>query len=332
MSYHDDYRPVSATPTSGTFSLARKGARMSASAPTGLEPSGRKTRSLPWLTLVVGAVGGTFILLVVLEALGAGSVVHNVHNGFVVAVLVGAPLSCLVRARVRPAERRLCVLLGLGLAGWSAQSYYVLNPEAPLAFPSLVDLAELAFYVCALLGGMLLVRVDGLRKEASFWVDGLLGGLVLADLGAVFVLEHALSGSNQEAHVLYGQLSYAVADLFVLGFVGTLSLLGGWRGSNLLRLFVAAFALLAIGDSAYLYAVAHGSDASAAVTSLWGAAPLLLAAIVWTRRRPAREPSARGTSSISRYPFARWSSRSRFWLSTRSCLRTRSSSRSCSHW
>jgi PAS domain S-box-containing protein len=260
---------------------------MTTSAPTGLEPSDRKTPSPPWLTLVVGAVGGTLILQVVLEALGAGSVGDYV----VVAVVVAAPLSCLVRALVRPADRRLCVLLGLGLAGWSAQSYYVLNPDAPLAFPSLVDLAALAFYVCAVLGGTLLVRADGLRKEASFWVDGLLGGLVLADLGALFVLKHALSGSDLEAHVFYGQLSYAVADLFVLGFVVTLSLLGGWRGSNLHRLFAAAFALLAIGDSAYLYAVVHGNpDPSAAVTSLWSAGPLLLAAIVWTTRRPAREP------------------------------------------
>jgi PAS domain S-box-containing protein len=288
----DDHQPIRGDyHVRDLLARAELGARMTPGALTGRGPNHRTTRSPPWLAVVVGAVGVTLIVHAASEALGSGFGGDNGHKGLVVAVFVGAALSSLVRALVSPADRRLCVLLGLGLAGWSAQSYYVLNPDAPMAFPSLVDLAALAFYVCALLVGTLLVRGDGRRQEASFWVDGLLGGLVLADLGAVFVLEQAVAGSGLEPQVLYGQLSYAVADLFVLGFVATLSLLGGWRGSHLHRLFTAAFALLAIGDSIYLSAVAHGNpDPSAAVTSLWAAGPLLLAAIVWTTRRPAREP------------------------------------------
>ncbi|MGZ5418735.1 MAG: EAL domain-containing protein [Nocardioides sp.] len=244
----------------------------------------------------------TLIAHPVLEALGSGFG-DTVHKGLVVAVFVGATLSCLVKALVSPADRRLCLLLGLGLAGWSAQAYYVLNPDAALAFPSPVDLAALVFYVCALLVGALLVRGDGPRKGASFWIDGLLGGLVLADLGAVFVLNEAVAGSGLEPQVLNGQLSYAVADLFVLGSAAALSLLSGWRDSRSLRLFTVAFALLAIGDSIYLSAVADGNtDPSAVVTSLWAAGPLLLAAMVWTTTGPAREPLGSASTLVVALP------------------------------
>lgn len=250
----------------------------------------------------MSAVGATLIARPIVVALAPGFGHDAIPRGLLVAVFVGAVLSCLVKALVDPADRKLWLVLGLGLAGWSAQAYYVLSPDAALSFPSPVDLAALGFYVCALLFVILLALSEIGPQPLSVKLDGLLGGLVLADLGAVFVLAQAQAGSGADSQTLYGQLSYAVADLFVLGFVATLLLIPAMRAnqSHRLWLLIGAFALLATGDSIYLRAVAFGDlGSSAVVASLWAAGPLLLAAIPWTTRRPAREFARRSAIPLA---------------------------------
>lgn len=283
-------------------------------------------RALPWFVVAAGGV--------LLAAVAATSVIGERNDKWlIVGVLAGVPLSFVARVRTRAADRQAWLVLGSGIALLCASTtYYVVNPTAALTFPSPLDVMALGFYVCMPLIIVVLVRGGLSGPGLRIWLDGLLGGLMLAALGAEFVLQAAVHGSAVDPAVLTGQLSYAVADLFVLGFVSVLWLLGEWRRQNAQRLFFAAFMLLAVGDSLYLREVAQGDAiANGTVTSLWAAAPLLLAAIPWTMSGRAGAAVRAGPRRCWRRPCSRVSE-SCSWPSTCSRAHARTSaswSRSC---
>ena len=230
----------------------------------------------------------TGIVLIAGYFTGGGLVIRSAALGIAAAVTVA-------RVILVKEERLLWAICAVALCGWIGQLYYVAVPNAPVTFPALPDYMALIFYAGALVSIVLLLKGRLRDWRHSLLLDGVIGGLALSALVSLFVFQAALSGSGVETRIVNGQLAYAISDLFILGFLGAIALLGRWRLGLGGWGFVAAFSLLALADSVYVGAVANDRLLpSSLVTSLWAGGSLTIAATATTRRRVARAGNAAG--------------------------------------
>jgi signal transduction histidine kinase/ActR/RegA family two-component response regulator len=239
------------------------------------------------LLLLMGIVviAGNFI--------GGGPVIRSAALGIAAAVTVARVI--LVRE-----ERLLWTICAVALCAWTGQLYYIVVPNAPVTFPALPDYMALIFYAGVLLSIVLFVKSRLRDWRNSVWLDGVIGGLALSALASLLVFHAALAGSGVETRIVNGQLGYAISDLFVLGFLGAIALLGRWRLGLGGWGFLAAFSILALGDSLYVSAVANEQLLpSSLVTSLWAFGSLTLAATATTRRHVARASNTAGVVPVA---------------------------------
>ncbi len=244
-------------------------------------------KALRALLVLIGiaVITGNFI--------GGGLVIRSAALGTAAAVV-------LARVILVKEERLLWAVCALALCAWTGQLYYIVVPDAPVTFPAPPDYMAAIFYIGALLSIVLLVKSRLRDWHNSLWLDGVIGGLALSALMSLFVFHAALAGSGVETRIVDGQLGYAISDLFILGFLGAIALLGRWHLGLGGWGFIAAFSLLALGDSLYVSAVADDQLLpSSLVTSLWAFGSLTLAATATTRRRVARAGNAAGFVPIA---------------------------------
>jgi len=214
-------------------------------------------------------------------------------------LLFAAAGMCLTRAITVARERTPWLVLGVGLLAWAGGEVYYSVFYADLAEPPLPGVSDglwLTFYPACYVAIVLLVRERVRNFRTSLWLDGLVGALAATAIAAALVFG-AITGQGREDAVVAVDLSYALGDLLLLGFVVGVFGLTGWRPGRALLLVGAALVISAVADGFFLYESALGlSVDSTLMATLWPASALLLGFAAWqppTVAEPVRFEGAR---------------------------------------
>ncbi len=227
-------------------------------------------------------------------ALFAGLAVFSAHTLFDIggqsalldrwlydALMVGAGLVCLARARGADADRLPWAFVAAGLLAWAAGDLYwnaAFADSATAPDFSGADVLYLAFYPLVCAGLVLLLRNEAAGPSRNAWLDGLSGGLVVAAVATQFVLSFIVHEGGADAITL----AYPVGDTILLGCVVGVLGVTCWRVSRAWGILVAALALAAIADFIYSYQAAAGTyTAGGPLDVLWPASAVLIAWAAW---------------------------------------------------
>lgn len=212
-----------------------------------------------------------------------------VYNG---AELLAAGL-VLARALLVEGEKRIWLTLAIGIGFYAAGDiYYTLAIEgvAGIPSPNPSDALYLAFYPCAYVMLVRLIRSHIRELHASVWLDGAIGGLTLAAVGSALVLEPVIHTTHGTLAAVATNLAYPLGDLVLIALVFGVFALTGWRPGRAWLLMLLGFALTATADSIYLFRVAEGSyQAGTVLDALWPCGLALLGFAAWVRPRPREE-------------------------------------------
>ena len=242
----------------------------------------RPPRGFRFFAAALAAAGLSAYVLHHLVGLGSPVLVEDwLYN----ALMAGAALGCLTRGVTVARERAAWLVLGLGLAAWSAGDLYwtfVLADDPELPVITLSDALYLAFYPAAYVALVLLVRARVRRLSVAVWLDGAVGALACGALAAAVVLGPVLDGSGGDKLAVAVNLAYPVGDVLLLALsVGALGLVG-WKVVRPLGAVAAGFAAAAAADGWFLYRAATQDVVGPSVLdSLWPAGLLLLAWAAW---------------------------------------------------
>ena len=208
------------------------------------------------------------------------------YNGLVFLV-VGLVLA---RALTVEAERRVWLLLALGIASYAGGDVYfslVLKGTAHISRPAPSDALFLLFYPLAYAAIVRLAGRQVRNVRAGTWLDGAIGGLTIGALAAWLVLEPAIQESHDTLASVTTNLAYPLADLGLIIFVLGAIALTGWRPGRPWLLFLLGFTAIAAGDSFYLLRAAEGAyRPGTAFDALWPWGLSLLALAAWSKPRP----------------------------------------------
>jgi diguanylate cyclase (GGDEF)-like protein len=213
-------------------------------------------------------------------------------------ILVAAGL-CLTRALTIGRERTPWLVLGVGLLAWAGGEVYYSIFYADLADPPLPGVSDglwLTFYPACYAAIVLLVRERVRHFRTSLWLDGLVGALAASAIAAALVFG-AITGQGRDDAAVAVDLSYALGDLLLLGFVVGVFGLTGWRPGRALVLVGLALVTSAVVDGFFLYESATGlATDSTLMATLWPASAVLLGFAAWSRptvAEPVRFEGAR---------------------------------------
>ena len=197
-------------------------------------------------------------------------------------IFVAAGL-CLTRGVTVARERLPWLVLGVGLLAWAGGEVYYSVFYADLAEPPLPGVSDglwLTFYPACYIAIVLLVRERVRHFRNSLWLDGLVGALAASAIASALVFG-ALVGDDTVVAV---DLSYALGDLLLLGFVVGVFGLTGWRPGRALVLVGTALLVSAVVDGFFLYEAAFDiSVDSTLMATLWPASAVLLGFAAWQR-------------------------------------------------
>ena len=199
------------------------------------------------------------------------------------ALLAGAATLCIARGILVPGERAAWLVLGAGLASWSAGVIdLTIHPDQQDGgFPSRADILSLAFYPAAYLALMLLLRARVRHLRITLFLDGLVGALALAAITATVAFPSLVAHSGAASSNVLGDLAYPVADVVLAGFVLWVSALTGWRPGRVLGLVAVALLVGAFIDVWSLWSAVAGGPATGPFDWLWPASAALLALAGW---------------------------------------------------
>jgi diguanylate cyclase (GGDEF)-like protein len=159
--------------------------------------------------------------------------------------------------RTRWAWRLLGASLLMWTVGDTTWSVYEIGLDTEVPYPSACDLAYLAAYPFAFAGLLLFPRAPaaGLRG-LKLTLDTLIAMVVLATFSCYFVIGELMSSSGESLLGDAVNISYPIADLGLIFAVLVLIGRPGPRYLNLpLALLAAGFAVMAVTDSVFIYAV-----------------------------------------------------------------------------
>jgi two-component system, cell cycle response regulator len=226
--------------------------------------------------------------------LGGGALRDFSDNVVYDGVIVGASISCLVRAWLVRAERLPWLMLGVGLAldatgeiYWSLAFGYSSNPPSP----SLADLFYLLYYPAMYVAVVLLVRRRFVRLSASAWLDGAIAAAASAAVIAALALEPILrSAVHGSAAAIATNMAYPLGDLILLAIVVGAAGLSGWRPGRAWALLGLGLALSAIADVAYVYANIDDTYVVGGILdSIWVASALAVGFAAWQPLKRSQE-------------------------------------------
>ena len=202
------------------------------------------------------------------------------YDGLIVLAFV----ICALRAICVAHERAAFVVLATGLGSWATGEVlysFAYGSEPP--YPSAADAFYLAFYPCAYVALLLLVRSRS-RIGGSVWLDGVMGALAAGALGAAVIFQAVLETTEGSAAVVITNLAYPLGDVLLLAVVVGVTALSGWRPGRGWIVIGAALAATAVGDGIYLFQSANGTYVEGSILdALWPASVLLLAWAGWMR-------------------------------------------------
>ncbi len=217
--------------------------------------------------------------------IGGSGLDELVTNWLQANVFLLAGALCLLRVAWVPKERSTWLALGIGILCWwpaNTTFHFWVARQDPIPFPSISDAFWLASYPALYVAIVLAARRQLTGVAVGLWLDGLLGALALAALTAAVVLQVVLGGIGGSFGVVATNLAYPLADVVLLGLLGGIFVLSGWRPGRRWRTLAAGMALLFAADSIYLVEVATGAyRPGSAVDALWPIALLLPALAAW---------------------------------------------------
>jgi diguanylate cyclase (GGDEF)-like protein len=169
------------------------------------------------------------------------------------AVVLGAALACLARARRGGRESRAWLVVGLTILlqaltelGWTVLYAGEANPP----YPSICDLGWLAFYPLATLGLALMVRARARSLDWRLWTDALIAALGTAALGAAVIFEFVADRTGGTALQQAITLAYPLGDILMLSLVVGIVALSRWRPGRTWTLLLTGLLFLVSADVA----------------------------------------------------------------------------------
>jgi diguanylate cyclase (GGDEF)-like protein len=206
------------------------------------------------------------------------------------ALIVSSALFCLARGILVRTERGPWLMLGLGLASWSAGEIYytaVLAGQSHPPYPSPADALYLGFYPATYVALVLLVRARMREYGVSVWLDGIVGALAVAAIGSAVLIEAVLKSTGGTAITVATDLAYPVCDVLLLALViGALALTGWQLMGRAWALLAAGLVATACADGIFLFQSANGSYVEGSLLdAMWPAATLLVGYAAWSSPR-----------------------------------------------
>ncbi len=249
---------------------------------------------------------GGWIAAYELHALGVGWLPVGQTKWLHLVVMAAGAGLCLLRAALRREERVAWLLIGLGVAAWTAGELYftaVLWSDSSPPVPSPADAGYLSLPPLVFAGLVVLARsrISGLSK--TVWVDGVTAGLAAGAISAAAVFHPVLHALGGRPVAIATNLSYPTTDLFLLALICGVLAIGGRR-------FDRRFGILAVGigcfwaaDTMYLIKVAENTwQSGGPYDPGWWSISVVFAAAAWSR--PSRGAvAARKRASIT-WPIA----------------------------
>jgi two-component system, cell cycle response regulator len=182
---------------------------------------------------------------------GAGT--DSFFSGWVyTAIMVLAALACAVRAR----ESRAWGVIALGLAATAVGDaiYASQSDLANVPTPSISDPFWLAFYPCAYISLLMLVRSRVSITLSATRLDGLISGFTAASVLACTTLPTAFANTQGDPFWTEAtNLAYPVCDLILFGAIVSVAAFSGWRLDRTLVILGAAILAWELADVLYLF-------------------------------------------------------------------------------
>jgi diguanylate cyclase (GGDEF)-like protein/putative nucleotidyltransferase with HDIG domain len=203
------------------------------------------------------------------------------------AIGVASGLVLLSRGLSGPSARGAWLVLGVGLLSKAAGDviYSLAGNLGTVPVPSVSDVFWLAFYPCAYLALLLLVRGRVRHTLAATRLDGLICGVTVASALACATLPTAFSNSaGAPFWEKATDLAYPIGDLVLIGAVVSATALSGWRVDRTLGMLAIAIVAWEAADLMYMFSVNGTAGDIADALVLTGAGGMALAA---TLDRPA---------------------------------------------
>jgi two-component system, cell cycle response regulator len=221
------------------------------------------------------------------------------HRGIHVAVLLVAASSCLLAALRRDTERLPWLLIGLGLAGWTAgEAVYVtvMWDDTSPPIPSPADYGYLLLPALLLPGLWLLLRRRAATVSRTLWADGVTVGLAVSAVSAALVFQTLYTHVSCDPVGVGVALAYPLTDMVMLAAIAG-SLAGiGWRLDRRWGLLAGGIVAFWLADSLYaISAVAGTYDAGGWFDIGWWGGLLAIGVAAW---QPDRRHVATDDGSI----------------------------------
>jgi diguanylate cyclase (GGDEF)-like protein/putative nucleotidyltransferase with HDIG domain len=222
------------------------------------------SRSLPFVGLGVATVLFILVTTQLLAGYGSASISHLFTYWFYDGVGEAAAAACLLRGLRHSEDRLAWILIGVGVAVWTAgDAYYTFAlqdlPSAKVPYPSLADVGYLGFYPPTFVGIALLVRSRIVRFDGSVWLDSLIASLTACSLTTGIVLGVVWQSSTGSFSAIATNIAYPAGDALLLSLVVGALALSGWRLDRAWLLVGGGLVLFSVGDSTYLFEVAKGT-------------------------------------------------------------------------
>ena len=214
------------------------------------------------------------------------------HRGIHVAVLLVAASSCLLASLRRDTERLPWLLIGLGLAGWTAgEAVYVtvMWDDTSPPIPSPADYGYLLLPALLLPGLWLLLRSRAAAVSRTLWADGVTVGLAVSSVSAALVFQTLYTHVSGDPVGVGVALAYPLTDMVMLAAIAG-SLAGiGWRLDRRWSLLAGGIVAFWLADSLYaISAVAGTYDAGGWFDIGWWGGLLAIGVAAWQPNRTSR--------------------------------------------
>jgi two-component system cell cycle response regulator len=222
-----------------------------------------------------------------------GSATADLFGGWVYTAIGGlAGLTLLSAGLHGRSGRAVWLIFGVGLVSKSVGDviYALAWKASTVPVPCLSDAFWLAFYPCAYLALLVLVRGRIRTALAATRLDGVICGVTVAAVLACATLPTAFSSSAgggfwQRATAV----AYPIGDLVLMGAVVSAVALSGWRVDRTLGVLAASIVAWVVADLMYMFSVAGQAADIADAVVLTGAAGMALAGVLDRASRPCAD-------------------------------------------
>jgi hypothetical protein len=254
-------------------------------------PAAPRWRPTQWARVPVALAGLAAVGIAVNIAatafdLGDRGATNNLADASYQALMAGAAIATLLRAALVPVNRGAWLATGIGLVAWALGELGLVGvPDSVFIEHEWAShVAFLLFYVGVLTGLRLLAGHAGADPLLTYgFLVGLLGLMTL--WAGVF-----FGPAEGESFAVAADFAYPLLDLAVLGIIGGIWAMHGWRRDPALGVLAVAFVVIAVADAVYAVRVHENTvpEYWTIYDSLWPIGAVLIGAAAWLDRDRAR--------------------------------------------